>query len=29
MIFRDDWKQAVFDPEAVLASVRRICNPSA
>ena len=27
MIFRDDWKEAVFDPEAVLASVRRICNP--
>ncbi len=28
VIFRDDWLERVFDPEAVLASVKRICNPA-
>ena len=27
MIFRDDWLQRVFDPEAVMASVKDICRP--
>jgi D-apionate oxidoisomerase len=27
VIFKDDWKERVFDPEAVLKSVRDICDP--
>ncbi len=27
LIFRDDWLERVFDPEAVLASVKDICRP--
>jgi hypothetical protein len=29
VIFRDDWKERVFDPQAVLQSVRDICDPPA
>lgn len=28
VLFKDDWLEQVFDPEAVLASVKRICNPA-
>ena len=26
-IFRDGWLDTIFDPKAVLASVKEICNP--
>ena len=28
VIFKEDWLERVFEPEAVLASVKEICNPS-